>query len=115
MIVMKERLRSFGLGIRVLECEFEDRWNSGKCGERRRVREGSGIMHTRNAVLQLEMEPAEAVTGYAEKEAALRVLSVGFATLGCCCGAVVLRLCCFTVSVAFMSVSVITEGRVSFK
>lgn len=51
MIVMKERLRSFGLGIRVLGCEFEDRWNSGKCGERRRVREGSGIMHTRNATL----------------------------------------------------------------
>lgn len=93
MIVMKERLRSFGLGIRVLGCEFEDRWNSGKCGERRRVREGSGIMHTRNAVLSLEMEPAEAVTGYAEMEAALRVLSVGLATLGCCCGAVVLRSC----------------------
>lgn len=51
MIVMKERLRSFGLGIRVLGCEFEDRWNSGKCGERRRVREGSGIMHTHNAVV----------------------------------------------------------------
>lgn len=51
MIVMKESLRSFGLGIRVLGCEFEDRWNSGKCGERRRVREGSGIMHTRNAVV----------------------------------------------------------------
>lgn len=38
------------------------------------------------------MEPAEAVTGYAEMEAPLRVLSVGFAASGCCCSAVVLRL-----------------------
>lgn len=39
------------------------------------------------------MEPAEAVTGYAEMEAPLRALSVGFDASGCCCGAVVLRLC----------------------
>lgn len=79
MIVLKERLRGFGVGIRVLECEFEDRWNSGNCGERRRAKE---IMHTRNAVNLLDMEPAEAVPAYAEMGAALRVFECGLCRLG---------------------------------